>query len=425
LSFLFPETAWAEPKSATFEEMIENSVTIVVARFLGEQPDKQKHTIQVETTQVLKGDLKPGKHRFSFEDSPYPIGAKGDEFVAFLDKHRVWRFMAFPLKGENKVGQGVLQVSGFYDRNAYLIAPGLVTLDQLKTYLKEGSLVYRFRGNVYFPQPRKVNWKPSSLVVSGTYDVINKKVNVKGLPNLEAFPAQPDVHIHCFWHDSNLDLSYERNLYRPLELIGKVWGIDNKTGEMKVRFAVSSPTVLTQKAFEDYLADSSKGSCYCKFKLTCVPTNDSEIPKVVFLTMGKWTDGFFDSTQLEGLGKLPLHVFKSLYFGPTSDFGSFGSGLESKSLPQTMSGEYSKRDGVFRMSVKTDAGDYLTLGFELGQLKQDDYGLFWASKHEWLYALYRNQIKGTITLHNGKTARTVATFTTTLDSVGFNRREKK
>jgi len=77
------------------------------------------------------------------------------------------------------------------------------------------------------------------------------------------------------------------------------------------------------------------------------------------------------------------------------------------------------------MSVKTDAGDYLTLGFELGQLKQDDYGLFWASKHEWLYALYRNQIKGTITLHNGKTARTVATFTTTLDSVGFNRREKK
>jgi hypothetical protein len=38
---------------------------------------------------------------------------------------------------------------------------------------------------------------------------------------------------------------------------------------------------------------------------------------------------------------------------------------------------------------------------------------------------YRNEVKGTITLHDGKAARTVATFTTTLYSVGFNRNEKK
>src|SRR4051794_17989126 len=73
-TFLFPETACAKPKHATFEQVIENSATIVVARFLGEQPDNKKPTIQVEVTQVLKGDLKPGKYHLSFEDHPQ-IGA--------------------------------------------------------------------------------------------------------------------------------------------------------------------------------------------------------------------------------------------------------------------------------------------------------------------------------------------------------------
>ena len=43
---------------------MESSATIAVARFLGDKPDEKKHTIQVEFTQVLKGDLKPGKHLY-------------------------------------------------------------------------------------------------------------------------------------------------------------------------------------------------------------------------------------------------------------------------------------------------------------------------------------------------------------------------
>src|SRR5262249_8919851 len=136
-----PATAWAKPKHATFEKMIEDSATIVVATFLGELPDKQKHTIQVQVTEVLKGNLKPGKHHLVFQDMPH-FGAKGEEFVAFLDNERVWRFMASPMKGHTKVDQGVLQLTGFYDFNAYWVTPGLVTLDLLKTYLKAGSLVY-------------------------------------------------------------------------------------------------------------------------------------------------------------------------------------------------------------------------------------------------------------------------------------------
>jgi hypothetical protein len=424
LSFPSPETAWAKPKYATFEEIIAQSTTIAVAKSLGEKLDHDKHTVQVEVTQVLKGDLKRGRHQFSFDDTPHNV-AKGDEFVAFLDKDRIWRFIAFPGKGETKVDKGVLQVSGFYDFNAYWVTPGLVTLDQLKTYLKDGSLVYRFRGEVYFPEVGKVVWKPGSLVVSGTYDVVNKKVNVQGLPELKGFPAQPEVYIHSRHDDSNLDLSYQRNLDRPLEFIGKVQGIDAKSGEMKVRFAVSNPEVLTQKAFEDYLSDGSNGTCYYKFKLTCTPSKNSTIPKVVFMTMGKWSNNQWDSTQLEGLGMQPLLVFRTSYNGPSLQSGSDGGGPASTLLPKTMVDDISKTDWVTRMSVKTETGDYLALGFQIGEPKENTNAFSWAFQRTLLYTLYRNQARGTITLHDGKTAQTVATFTTTLDSIGFNRKDKR
>ena len=45
LFFLIPKIAWAKPKQATLQEMIANSHTIVVSRFLGEEPDKIKRTI--------------------------------------------------------------------------------------------------------------------------------------------------------------------------------------------------------------------------------------------------------------------------------------------------------------------------------------------------------------------------------------------
>jgi hypothetical protein len=420
---LFPETAWARPKHSTFEEMIEGSTTIAVASFLGDKPDRTKHTIQVEVSQVLKGDLKPGKQQFAFADLPH-VSPKGEEFVAFLDKDRVWRFIASPLKGETRVDRGVLQISGFYDYNAYWVTPGLATLDQLKTYLKKGSLVYRFRGDISFPQPGKAEWKAGTLVLSGTSDVVNKKVNVKGLPNLKGFPAQPEVDVHSRG-GPHIDLAYATVLNRPLKLIGKVSGYDKKTGEVMVRFAVSAPEVLTQRALEDYLADAGKGTCYYRFKLNCTPEKNSPVPKVLFVTVGKWSENKWNSTRIEGFDPSPLHVFSTSYNGPTLSSGSIDAGgPEAGSLPKTMADEAARRDWVLRMSVKTRAGAFLTLGFEVGEPKASENAFSWAFKNELLYTLYRNQVKGTVTLHDGKTARTVATFTTTLDSVEFNRNEK-
>ena len=141
--------------------------------------------------------------------------------------------------------------------------------------------------------------------------------------------------------------------------------------------------------------------------------------------MGKWADNQWNSARLEGLGKRPLPVFGTSYNGPTLRSGSVNAGgPASGRLPKTMVDEGSKEDWVLRMSVQTEAGDYLTLGFQIGEPKRDDNAFSWFPKNELLYTLYRNQVKGTITLHDGTTARLVATFMTRLDSVAFNRNEQ-
>jgi hypothetical protein len=429
LCIFVSDTVSAHPGHSTFQDMIKNSPTIVVAKSLGEEPDKKQHTVQVEVIQLLKGDLKPGKQRVSFEDYPY-FGDKGAQFIAFLDKDRVWRFVALPSNREKRVDQGVLTLSGFCDYNAYWVTPGLVTLDQLKKYLKDGSLFYRFRGAVYFPQLGKTDWKAGSLVISGAYDAIKEKADVGGLPNLKGFPDPPSVDIHSSGipglSKMRLDLLYRvrgdldvqpRN--RPLDIFGNVQGIDSKTGEMKVRFAVSYPEILTQQAFEEYLAEASKGGCYSRFKLTCVPTKDSAIPKVIFLTIQKYAEVPW---KLEGLGKSPL-VLRISYCSPNHLFASFPSA--DYAPPQTMVDEESKTDSILRINVKTESGDFLTVGFQLGDLKNDENSISWREKNEFLYRLYSREVKGTITLHDGKTARTVATFTTSFDGAGRERIETK
>jgi hypothetical protein len=94
-------------------------------------------------------------------------------------------------------------------------------------------------------------------------------------------------------------------------------------------------------------------------------------------------------------------------------------------LPKTLIEEGAKEDWVFRMSIKTDKGDYLTLGFEVGEPRRDKDAVACFPKQEIVYALYRDRMKGTITLHDRRTACSVATFTFALDSIGFNREEKK
>jgi len=267
-------------------------------------------------------------------------------------------------------------------------------------------------------------WKASSISVSGAYDAISRKADVKGLPDLKGFPAQPEVNISSSNYESQVGLSYAPVLDRPLELIGTPYAIDPKSSEMLVRFAVSRPEVLTQKTLETYLSDASLGTCYTRFKLTCAPTKGNKAPKFLFLTMGKWHDNRWDSNQIEEYDKAPAIVFMSSRNFPSGGYRSIKANVPEP-LPDSIAQEHDKKDGIFRMSAKRESGDYFTLCFEVNERGRPDHLFSWPFRNEFCYELYLSPARGKIIVHDERGSRTVGTFITEFDAVQFNRIEKK
>jgi hypothetical protein len=403
--------AWAKSRHTYLKEVIAQSETIVIAKLDKLPKYGSSRKTQLDVLQVLRGNLKPGKHEVTFED--YPRGGPGD-FVAFLDKNLVWRFTAAPLAAK-KVKDAVLVISGFNDRNAHWVTPALLTLEQLKTYLKERSLLYKFRGDIYFPQAGKMAWKPGTLRIRGTYNAMKDSARVKGLPALKGLPAQPKVLIHNMDEGAHIDLEYSANNDRPLHLLGAVVGFDPKSNEMIAQFAVSAPDVLRQKSLEDYLADARRGPCYYAFRLTCPPTTKEPKQRVLMLTLGEKAGAIGD---VRGWGKGPLAISCSSYNGP-----SMRSGSSEREIPKKVAKDLFAEDWVLRMVAPTDTGEFLVLAFDLGKPKRDRSPFRWTFQNTLLYNLYRTPVRGTLLLHDGKKLHTVTKFRVDLHSVGFIPRE--
>jgi hypothetical protein len=209
--------AVAKPRATGFRRVVERAEVIAVARltslheyrgvgwnrFLkgeyqrGQRPWSRRdqvfssrgdRSVVLELTRIIKGNIRPGKYRVFYQDEP-SIDTY-DDFVAFLGKGLYWQFAAQPLEG-NLLGNGVLQVAGFCDDNAYWVWPGLVTLAQIEQFVRQAKLAYTFRGPLFFPQRGSGEWRASTLHIEATYDAVTGRAEVRGLPELRGFPPCP------------------------------------------------------------------------------------------------------------------------------------------------------------------------------------------------------------------------------------------
>jgi hypothetical protein len=389
--------AWAEPRCTDFKDVIAQSATIAIVTLL-DLPSRspilaksRSFMATLDVLKVLKGNLKPGTQKVRFAD--YPHGAAG-EFVAFIDKAGIWKFTAAPLNATS-VESDVLVISGFYDWNAHFVTPGFLTLAQLKTYLKDGSLLYTFRGHVWFPQPGKPSWKPSALRIDGTYNAVSNSAHVIGFDKLAGFPAEPKVHLTSFFPRKGacLDLEYSRRGDRPLEIMGNVEGVDQKSRAILARFAITSPDVLTKASLDDYLADSRRGHCYYACRLHCDPTKNESKTSDLVLTLEKESGTI---GHLEGWGNAPLEV----------------DGMEH--IENLFAGGQ-----VLKMVIPTKPDHDLILAFDLGRPSDGKDTFRWTFQNELLYCVYTSPVHGTLQLRDGKKLRTIRTFSVTLDPVAF------
>ncbi len=166
-------------------------------------------------------------------------------------------FVGVPLVDGLAIEENVLLMRGFYDFNAHLVSPGLVSLHQLRQVASgRGTLDYRVRGRLHGLSEdgtKLVAFGPD-IDVRGTYE--GHQINdtrVEGLspPN---FPS-PKLHVTSGF-GRHLSLQFNRGWPRPLVVEAEVTGVE-ASGALRARFIVAMPDVLTVGDIQAYLSDPS------------------------------------------------------------------------------------------------------------------------------------------------------------------------
>jgi hypothetical protein len=388
LGVLTPEIL-AEPMHIGFRKMVDGCEVIAVARFAGEgKPDWNDHSAELELTRVIKGQVKPGKYRVCFQDYP-KIGNGTGGFVAFFGKGLCWRFVAHPISRENRVTDGILRVEGFYDSNAYSVSPGLMTLEQIETFLKERTLAYTIRGPLYFPQRGQPDWEASPIALEVRYDAMTGHASVVGLPELKGFPARPSVYVGDW--DNDIVVTYSRGSDAPLAIHGRVRSAD-RSGVMRAKFFVAKPDVLTRQEFVGYLSDPSKGHSYYTVRIACAPCGGETKPRVVTLI---WNKELGCMGALEGWSEDQLRL------------SSFGSTVD--------------RDAWLNCQaiVTLASGEELVLRFECGKVRAGTDVFPRTFEANLLYRLWEGEVPGKVLLRDGNGEWEVTSFTASLGQVRY------
>ena len=365
----------------------------------------------------------PGRQTVKFEYANSPVEPNSSEVIVFLNEDKSWEFVAEPLHDRKEVAGSVLAMRGFFDFNAHFVGPGLITLDMLKKYLKDQVLEYRFRGQVYFPLQVKTEWAASTVTIQGTYDVVKEISDVRGLPDLKGFPEQPDVHVMSIYSRGNLDLIYSRSLKRQLEIMGLPQGVDPKTGEIIVHFAIKAPEFLSESALRDYLSDESKGGYWSSFKLPVV-NEGVEKDRILYLDLGKSTATKWDTMKLVGWDKEPIEILEIARCGPgdnSSRGGQFYSGPSI--MPRIVQKELDLHDGVFRLVTKAASGEFVMIAIEYEGPREPAGPFVWSFQEVLPNLLYTRKTKGKVFVTEGQILKSVGTFTPVFEKMGFNKND--
>jgi hypothetical protein len=380
--FVTPHAA-AKPRSIGFSRMVDAAQVVAVARFAEEwHPDQKDRHVDLQLIRILKGDLKAGTYRVSYDDIP-DVSADAPEFVAFLGPGHCWRFAAQSISAKTQSADSVLAVTGFHDSNAYLVSPGLVTLRQIEQFISDHILRYTIRGRLYFPRRGETTWHPSSFEIEIAYDARTAMAVVHGLPELKGFRKHPRVSVGSVWADTGVLIQYSRDSEAPLEIHGQVQSLDPKTQVMHAKFYVTEPDVLSVEEFREYVSDPSKGHSYYTVKLSCRPAPGHEKPWTMTLTARREIGRM---AVLDGWADTSLRI---------EEISSSGDTLEAKG--------------------KLSTGEELLLRFKNPRADGGHDTFHWSFQEWLLYRLLAGDMPGTVS----KGERELASFTASLGEVRY------
>jgi hypothetical protein len=200
----------------------------------------------------------------------------GTRLVAFIDASGAWTASATLAAGPS-LEDGVLRVAGFYDFNAHLVTPGVLTLDQLEAYVTKGTRpAWTFRGKILLATPSGLSPSTFEVTAQAPSNVVT------GMPPVAGFPA-PTVEVGA-WQGTDVTVTWDRNLTRPLQLEGEAVG-KNADGSIAVLYRTSYPGLLTEAELRRYVADPKLGHPY--YELRVELAGGSSLPLVLDKEIGR------------------------------------------------------------------------------------------------------------------------------------------
>jgi len=249
-------TADAAPMSTSLAELRVEAATIIIGTMV---PGAD---LTVDVDKVVRGPTQLGPRKV--RPSPDGHASVGGRVVAFLDRSGAFRWVGRLAAGPT-LETGVLHLSGFFDWNAHLVSPGLMTLAQLETFLATGTLVQTFAATISVQDAKGVP-VPSGHTFTITHDPLARTTTVAGftgaclgngrLEDLDLGIVTVELSSTCPRTPGAPPPSGARD--RRLELRGNVIGVDGH-GAIAVDLSPVRP-LLEARDFSTFVNDPSIAS---------------------------------------------------------------------------------------------------------------------------------------------------------------------
>jgi hypothetical protein len=208
--------------------------------------------ITIDVDKVLRGPTVSG----TIKVKPSPDGhidVTGERVVAFLNASNELRWIGRKSAGAT-IETGVIQMKGFFDFNAHLVSPGMMTLKQLDALLSSGTLSQAIGITLAFPDGHGGH-KASSKKFTLVWDAIARKGSVPGFSG-----ACLDLGSVYGFEWGSVELSFNDTCTRKagsrsLRLEGKPTGVD-AAGNITAELEPAGP-ILTEPEYDTFIADGS------------------------------------------------------------------------------------------------------------------------------------------------------------------------
>lgn len=212
--------------------------------------------VTVDVDKVLRGSTPLGK--MSVKESPDGhITINDERVVAFIDGNGALRWVGKLLAGPS-LEAGVIHLEGFFDFNAHIVRPGVVTLPELKSLLATGQLAQTFDATLAFRDGHG-GFARSSRTLTVRYAPFSRSLQVIGQTPACLAPSSlfgPEWGRFELSFGDTCPSSAPHARYRRLDLEGTFTGVDAATGHIQVQLAPTRP-LLTESEYATFAADGA------------------------------------------------------------------------------------------------------------------------------------------------------------------------